>query len=92
MGVSTKGEPIAPRADLLAKFYSLPPVDAGGSAALGRWGHANVTAVDVAAIVSTAVAAEITIIFGFFVVIIVIVILQRSAKEEASCYRVLLGL
>jgi hypothetical protein len=34
-GVSTKGEPIAPRADLSAWCYSLPPVDAGGLATLG---------------------------------------------------------
>jgi hypothetical protein len=80
MGVSTKGEPIAPRADLSAKFYSLPSVDAGGSVALGRGGRADVTAaaaaVDVAAIVSAAVAAEITTIFGFLVVIVVIIILR----------------
>jgi hypothetical protein len=92
MGVSTKREPIAPRADLSAKFYSVPLVNAGGSAALGRWGRADVTAatavVDVAAIVSAAVAAETATIFCFLVVI---VILRRSAKEEASCYRVLLG-
>jgi hypothetical protein len=72
-GVSTKEEPIAPRADLSVWCYSLPPVDAGGLAALGRRSRADITAVAatiaIAIIVSTAAAGEAAIIFGFFVVL-----------------------
>jgi hypothetical protein len=77
--VSTKGEPIAPTADLLAQSYDLPPVGAGDSAALDRRSHAGVTVivttVVAAAIVAAAVAAEAAAVFGFFIVIVVIVIL-----------------
>jgi hypothetical protein len=68
-GVSTKGEPIAPRADLSAQCYSLPPVDAGSLAALGRRSGASITIVTtaVAVIISAAATGEATFIFGVFV-------------------------
>jgi hypothetical protein len=63
--------------------------------ALDWWSHAGIaiaiTAVIVTAIVSAAVTAKATAVFGFFIIIIIIVILRRSAKDVASCDRVLLG-
>jgi hypothetical protein len=71
-GVNTKEEPIAPRADLSAWCYSLPPVDTGGLAALGWRSRVDIAivaaAVVVAIIISVAAAGEAVIIFSFFVV------------------------
>jgi hypothetical protein len=73
-GVTTKEESIAPRADLSAWCYSLPPVDAGGLAALGWRSCAGVTtvaaAVLVAFIVSAVASGGAAVLFGFFVILV----------------------
>lgn len=72
--MNTKEELIAPRVDLSAWCYSLPPVDAGGLAALGWRSYADVTTVAavvlVAIIISAAAAGEAAVVFDFFIILV----------------------
>jgi hypothetical protein len=69
-GVNTKEEPIAPRADLSAWCYSLPPVNTGGLAALGWRSRVDIAIVAAAVVIAIIISAatEAAVIFGFFIV------------------------
>jgi hypothetical protein len=69
-GVSTKEEPIAPRADLSAWCYNLPLVNTGGLAALGWRSRADVAIIAAAVVVAIIISAgEAAVVFGFFIVL-----------------------